>query len=329
MLGWLLQELGSRLLVPVLLVCLGLLLGAAGTTRVMERKFRRLNELNEELKAALAARRQQGQEPTDDDLRGGTTGVDPSDFSAVSSAKTASDPISAGTSGTSQRTHKSRKVWLSIAREQGSGRDNPVQTTLPITIYLSDESAHEQVEAAVEDLLVATGGHIEHRDDPVLGSWFRRMRAKVSEFVDSPLGDEVKNLAAHTAESRFVHAQDATVTATMLQNLGPVLAAIQPTKEAVIRAGALLIVKRDSTLVVHQLTPVQQLQLDHQPQLAQSPHDILSALKLQPSSSAQSADGMDSTCGSAMARRSLNGDPAPARIVSNDDEASPPRDVAD
>jgi hypothetical protein len=52
-------------------------------------------------------------------------------------------------------------------------------------------------------------------------------------------------------ESRLVHAQDTTVTATMLENLGPVLAALQPTKGAVIRAGALLIVKMDSTLVVH------------------------------------------------------------------------------
>jgi hypothetical protein len=56
------------------------------------------------------------------------------------------------------------------------------------------------------------------------------------------------NLAAHAAESHLIYAQDATVTATMLQNLGPVLLALQPTKEAVIRAGALLIVKMDSTL---------------------------------------------------------------------------------
>jgi hypothetical protein len=162
---------------------------------------------------------------------------------------------------------------------------------------------------------VATGGHIEHRDDPVLGSWFRGMRARVSEFVDSPLGHEVKNLAAHAAESRLVHAQDATVTATMLQNLGPVLVALQPTKEAVIRAGALLIVKMDSTLVVHQLTPAQQLQLDHQPQLAQSPYDILSALELRPSSSAQSAEGVDGARGSATELRSLNGKTTPPKIT--------------
>jgi len=190
-----------------------------------------------------------------------------------------------------------------------------LQATLPITIYLSDESAHEQVEAAIEALVVASGGHIEHRDDPVLGSWFRRIWAKVDVFMYSPLGHEMKDSAAHAAESRVVHTRDATNTATMLQNLGPVLVALQPTKEAAIRVGALLIVKRDdSTLVVVQLTSAQQLKLDHQPQLAQSPCDILTAL-------AQSADGVNGARGSTTAHRPLNGNPVPPRILSIEDEA--------
>jgi hypothetical protein len=198
---------------------------------------------------------------------------------------------------------------------------------LPITIYLSDESAHEQVETAVEDLLAAAGGHIEHRDDPVLGSWFRRMRARAGQAVHSPLAREATVLAAHAVESRLVHAQDASVTATMLQNLGPVIAALQPTKDAVIRAGALLIVKTDSTLVIHQLTPAQQLRLDHQPQLAQSPRDILSALEPQPGSSTQSTEGMRG--GSTTASRSLNGNPGPLTITSNNGEGSTPLNTAD
>ena len=42
----------------------------------------------------------------------------------------------------------------------------------------------------------------------------------------------------------------------MLQNLGPVIEALQPTKDAVLRVGALLIVKVDWTIVVHRLTAV-------------------------------------------------------------------------
>lgn len=178
----------------------------------------------------------------------------------------------------------------------------PRSSTLPITIYLSDESVHEQVEAAVEDLLESVGGHIEHRDDPMFGSWFRRMWARVGRATHSPLAHEATILAAHAVESRLVHAQDATVTATMMQNLGPVLTALQPTKDAVIRAGALLVVKVDWVVIVHQLTPEQQLNLAHQPQLAQSPHDILAALEIQTGNSTQPREGLDSATGSMMPR---------------------------
>jgi hypothetical protein len=47
----------------------------------------------------------------------------------------------------------------------------------------------------------------------------------------------------------------------------------------VIRVGALLIVKVEWAVAVHQLTATQQLLLVHQPQLLTSPHDILAALR--------------------------------------------------
>ncbi|MFN2496161.1 MAG: hypothetical protein ABR608_09690 [Pseudonocardiaceae bacterium] len=115
----------------------------------------------------------------------------------------------------------------------------------------------------------------------------------------------------------------------MLQNLGPVLAALQPTKDAVIRAGALLIVKVDWIVAVHQLTPAQQLQLDHQPQLAQSPHDILFALERRTGSATPSDAAVDRTRGSTSAPSCLNGNPAPLRITSNNGEGSTPLNAAD
>jgi hypothetical protein len=106
------------------------------------------------------------------------------------------------------------------------------------------------------------------------------MWARVRTGARSPVSRELAQVAAHAVESRLVLAQDATVTATMLQNLGPVLTALQPTTDAVVRVGALLIVKVDGVVGVHQLTAVQQLQLDHQLRLATAPHDILTALQL-------------------------------------------------
>lgn len=151
---------------------------------------------------------------------------------------------------------------------------------MPVTIYLSDEGIHEEVEAAVEALLATAGLRIGSRDDPIAGSWFRRMKAFIKEATHSPAAREAALVAAHVADTRFVLAQDAAVTATLLQNLGPVLGALQPTKDAVIRAGALLIVKVDWSVHVFQLTAAQQAMLDHQPQLARSPHEIITALDL-------------------------------------------------
>lgn len=153
-------------------------------------------------------------------------------------------------------------------------------STLPITIYLSEAEPHEQVEAAVDDLLATAGLRVQHRDEPVIGSWFRSMRAAVNYFVRSPAAREGALVAAHAADTRLVLAQDAAVTATLLQNLGPVIGSLQPTKDAVLRVGALLIVKADWVVSVFQLTAAQQAMLDHRPQLATSPHEIIAALGL-------------------------------------------------
>jgi hypothetical protein len=327
----------------VLLVCLGVLLGATWTIQALQPKLRRQTEerrrLNEEWTAVRIARRQLGStlvgDPADDDLHSALGDDGPSDSSTSLSPAPTIGRTSAGTSGVScgslQDSRKGRNPSLEpvrspVAGEHGWGQNSLVQTTLPITIYLSDDSAHEQIEAAVEGLVAAAGGHIEHRDDPVIGSWFRRMRARTGQAVRSPIAREAAVLAAHAAESRLVHAQDAAVTATMLQNLGPVLAALQPTKDAVIRAGALLIVKVDWIVAVHQLTPAQQLQLDHQPQLAQSPHDILRALEHRTESSTPVAEVevVDGTRGSATTPRCLNGNPAPLVITSDNGEDPTP-----
>lgn len=52
------------------------------------------------------------------------------------------------------------------------------------------------------------------------------------------------------------------------------------TKDAVLRVGALLVVKVDWTVQVFQLTAAQQALLDHQPQLATRPHEIIAVLQL-------------------------------------------------
>jgi hypothetical protein len=124
--------------------------------------------------------------------------------------------------------------------------------TLPVTIYLADERAHTQIELAVEALLASAGLRVDARDDPVIGSWFRRM-------VATP-------------------ADEAEVTSRLLQNVPAVLDALQRTGDAVIRVGPLLVVKTDGAVSVSQLTADQQTRLG--PRLASSPAEITTALDL-------------------------------------------------
>lgn len=153
------------------------------------------------------------------------------------------------------------------------------ESTLAVTIYLSDEGIHGQVEAAVDDWLASARLMVEERDEPIIGSWFRRMRAGVKQRVRTPAAQDVLLTAAHAVDTRMVLAQDAAVTATLLQGVAPVIASLQPTKDAVVRAGAVLIVKIDWAVQVHQLTAAQQVMLNHQPQLLSSPAAIIAALQ--------------------------------------------------
>jgi len=152
------------------------------------------------------------------------------------------------------------------------------KSTLPVTIYLSDGGAHEQVEAAVAELLAGAGLEIVERDEPVIGSWFRRMAAAVKGVVLSPAAREGALSGLHAADQHLVLAQDAAITRALMQGVAPVLESLQPTKDAVVRAGALLVVKSDWVVNVVQLTAAQQAKLDHQPGLARSPHEIFAAL---------------------------------------------------
>ena len=161
--------------------------------------------------------------------------------------------------------------------------------TVPVTIYLTDEEYHEQVESALEAFLATAGLRIVTRDDPVIGSWFRRMTSRMRDGLRSPASQDALLTAAHALDVRLILGQDAEVTSKLMENLGPVLTALQPVKGAVIRVGALLVVKQGDDISVLQLTAAQQTLLDHQPRLVWSPHEITAALSLVPEAPADAA----------------------------------------
>ncbi|MGW4525762.1 hypothetical protein [Amycolatopsis sp. NPDC004378] len=169
--------------------------------------------------------------------------------------------------------HQSNLVEAIIARI-------PDNLLADVSIYLDDQEGVSRVEREVVALVEFAGGVIVDAEEPVSGSWFRRMRALFAQATAPHVGQDALTLGAQAATSRLVNASNAQNTATLMQNLGPLLTSIERYENVVIRVQALLIVKVDGSLVVHQLTPAQQLTLDRNPDLARLPHDILPALGL-------------------------------------------------
>jgi hypothetical protein len=152
---------------------------------------------------------------------------------------------------------------------------------LPVSIYMSDTDGHERVEAAVEELALSAGLVIAGREDPILGSWFRRMQAQLIRAARAQVGQEALADVARRAEIELVERSEAQVAALLMAGAAPLIgSSLRDAKDAVVRFGAVLIVKRDGSLYVNQLTARQQLILNHSPHLLSAPEKIFHALGL-------------------------------------------------
>ena len=136
---------------------------------------------------------------------------------------------------------------------------------LRVVIYLSNVDELGRVEAEVEKLVESAGWKVLHREDSGTGSWFRRLWVKVPPMVDHRLGSEL------------VRRPEAEVTATMLQHIGPVVTALQPTRDAVIWIGAVLVTKVDGEVSARELTLEEQSWLTQKPHVLTAPKVLVSA----------------------------------------------------
>jgi hypothetical protein len=153
-------------------------------------------------------------------------------------------------------------------------------TDVPVSIYISDAEQAGAVERAVEEWLATAQLAIADRDDPVLGSWWRRMRARVQLAMDTETARELAMTAVVAAETRLVTAETAKVSGLLLESVSKVVPALDGLDAAVIQAGSVLIVKNGKSLAVFTLSPAQQFHLAHNPDLLNAPSLILGALGL-------------------------------------------------
>jgi hypothetical protein len=158
-------------------------------------------------------------------------------------------------------------------------------------IYLSDGRDHEAIERALEQVLNVAEIQIVDRFLPRLGSWSRTVRLRLPWGSDAPVVDQIRSIRAEDSSAKVI-----SETSVYLTGLTPLIVALQASRdaEAVIHAGALLIVKVNESIVVHQLTSDQRRHLSQNPSLSERPREILEALSIHCSPAEPESVGDDS-----------------------------------
>ncbi|TCO43789.1 helix-turn-helix domain-containing protein [Actinocrispum wychmicini] len=151
--------------------------------------------------------------------------------------------------------------------------------TVPLVLYLSDASQAPQVEQALENALAAFDGEVDHRESPIIRSWFRRMRIR---FRDADGPEAVRRWGREldrAVELRAVDEVQARVDATQSKAVAELLTALADTPAALIQLGSVLLIKVDGVPIVRNLTQAELNYLQRNPNLLRDPIACLDALQ--------------------------------------------------
>jgi CspA family cold shock protein len=142
---------------------------------------------------------------------------------------------------------------------------------VPVSIYLEDEAASPEIEAAVREVLQEAGLKVDFDYPPVLGSWFKRMIARADDEISGAGLDGVANKALRAVELEQLQRRQAAVNETNLNAVANLIEKLEKTRAAVIQIGSILIVKTESELRVRELTLEELRYLEANPVLRHDP----------------------------------------------------------
>ncbi|MEU4229557.1 hypothetical protein AB0F17_35115 [Nonomuraea sp. NPDC026600] len=152
--------------------------------------------------------------------------------------------------------------------------------TIPILIYLTDETGHEDVEQALNIVLDAFGLPVTDATPAMHGSWLRRLRAIVR---DTAAAEPTKQLAdeVHRAlQLKHLHQAQARVDQEQAEAVAKLIQALESTGSAVLMIGSVMILKTSGTISSRTLTQRELIFLERNPGLISDPHQLLMQLAL-------------------------------------------------
>ncbi|RJQ70993.1 hypothetical protein D5S17_28370 [Pseudonocardiaceae bacterium YIM PH 21723] len=150
---------------------------------------------------------------------------------------------------------------------------------LPAVIYLDDAVAAPAVEAALHKVFQAFGLTVLELGEPIIRSWFRRMRVGARRAATGETGRRLYRELDRAVELRAVDQVQAQVDSAQAGAVAGLLTSLEGTQNALVQIGSVLLIKIDGVPLVRNLTQHEIAHLQRNPQLIRDPAAVLGELQ--------------------------------------------------
>jgi hypothetical protein len=152
----------------------------------------------------------------------------------------------------------------------------------PMTVYLTDESRHEEAVRAIAYFIEAFGLEETIAIPPTLGSWLKRLLLRSRYIATSDAAKDIREEVRRAVELHGIHKIQAEVDEKKATAASTLIQALDSQQRAAVLLGSMIILKSGDSLVVRELTQREMIHLERNPKLLQNPTELLEALQCLP-----------------------------------------------
>jgi pSer/pThr/pTyr-binding forkhead associated (FHA) protein len=175
---------------------------------------------------------------------------------------------------------------LAVSRHRTGTQDDPHVDTnkateidaIPVSIFLGNGQNHEAVETALAKLLSESGLEPFGHEPPIIGSWFRKLLARVRQETAHLSMDQISDELERKLRIEVFEKAQAVIDNQQATGAAALIASLQGEQRACVRVGSILVLKIDGYVLVNNLTQRQLALLEREPNLLRDPEGVLKGL---------------------------------------------------
>jgi anti-sigma B factor antagonist len=149
---------------------------------------------------------------------------------------------------------------------------------LPVRIFLAESDGHREVQEAVTRLAEAMDVEVVYAFDPVVGSWYRELLARIKRSESLPSFEEQAASATRALNNQLTNKGQADIDSALAEAVSKLIASVGD-RDAVIQIGSIFFVQHSSVIAARNLTPGELLHLERNPVLLKNPAAALQHLQ--------------------------------------------------